>query len=69
MRGDESYAGSESYYRLKSVLFVLTGLEHFVPTFQGHACQCILCKLVGGKGKVVPNIAHFDTIRANFEHA
>lgn len=68
MRGDESYAGSESYYRLKSVLFDLTGFEHFVPTHQGRASERILFELVGGKGKVVPNNAHFDTTRANIEH-
>lgn len=68
MRGDESYAGSESYYRLKSVLLDLTGFEHFVPTHQGRASERILFELVGGKGKVVPNNAHFDTTRANIEH-
>lgn len=68
MRGDESYAGSESYYRLKGVLADLTGFEHFVPTHQGRASERILFELVGGKGKVVPNNAHFDTTRANIEH-
>ncbi len=68
MRGDESYAGSESYYRLKDVLGKLTGFEHFVPTHQGRASERILFELVGGKGKVIPNNAHFDTTRANIEH-
>lgn len=68
MRGDESYAGSESYYRLKGVLADLTGFAHFVPTHQGRASERILFELVGGKGMVVPNNAHFDTTRANIEH-
>ena len=28
-----------------------------------------LAELVGGKGKVIPNNAHFDTTRANAEHS
>lgn len=68
MRGDESYAGSASYYRLEEVLKELTGCEHFVPTHQGRASERILFELVGGPGKVIPNNAHFDTTRANIEH-
>ncbi|MEK6700718.1 MAG: tryptophanase [Planctomycetota bacterium] len=68
MRGDESYAGSESYYTLKRVLGEMTGFEHFVPTHQGRASERILFDLIGGKGKFVPNNAHFDTTRANVEH-
>lgn len=68
MRGDESYAGSESYYRLRAVLGEMTGFERFVPTHQGRASERILFDLVGGAGKVVPNNAHFDTTRANIEH-
>jgi tyrosine phenol-lyase len=68
MRGDESYAGSESFFRLESVLRDLTGFEHFVPTHQGRASERILFELIGGKGKVIPNNAHFDTTRANIQH-
>src|SRR6202166_2379708 len=35
MRGDESYAGSESFYRLKTVVEELTGFKHVIPTHQG----------------------------------
>ncbi len=68
MRGDESYAGSESYYRLQKVLSEVTGFERFLPTHQGRASERILFGLIGGKGKVIPNNAHFDTTRANVEH-
>lgn len=69
MRGDESYAGSESFFRLRSVLRELTGIEQVLPTHQGRASERILFELVGGAGKVIPNNAHFDTTRANVEHS
>jgi len=69
MRGDESYAGASSFYRLQSCVHDLAGFEHFLPTHQGRASERILFELVGGKGKFVPNNAHFDTTRANVEHS
>lgn len=69
MRGDESYAGSQSYWRLKQTLLEMTGFENILPTHQGRASERILFDLVGGPTKVVPNNAHFDTTRANVEHS
>src|SRR5216110_1609322 len=34
MRGDESYAGSESFFRMERVVRDLTGLKHVIPTHQ-----------------------------------
>lgn len=68
MRGDESYAGSQSFWRLKQTVRELTGFENVLPTHQGRASERILFELIGGAGKVVPNNAHFDTTRANIEH-
>src|ERR1051326_1073946 len=42
MRGDESYAGSESFFRLKRVVDDLTGFRHMVPAHQGPAAERIL---------------------------
>jgi tryptophanase len=69
MRGDESYAGSKSFYHLQAVLQELTGFDNALPTHQGRASERILFELLGGAGKVVPNNAHFDTTRANVEHS
>ena len=69
MRADESYAGAASFYRFEQTLREVTGFEHILPTHQGRASERILFELIGGAGKVVPNNAHFDTTRANVEHA
>jgi len=67
MRGDESYAGAESYYRFEKAVQEVFGIEYVIPTHQGRAAEHLLCQAYGGSGRLIPNNTHFDTTRANIE--
>ena len=67
MEGDESYAGSKSYFKFEAAVNKITGHSFIIPTHQGRAAEKILFSIVGGTGKYIPNNTHFDTTRANVE--
>lgn len=68
MKGDESYAGSRSFYVFESKIMEITGLTHIIPTHQGRAAEKILFSILGGPGKFFAANTFFDTTRANIEY-
>lgn len=69
MTGDESYAGSQSFYRFQEVATNITGYKYVIPTHQGRAAEKILYTLMGGKGKYFVSNTFFDTTRGNIEYS
>src|SRR3970282_2675630 len=53
MQGEESYAGSRSFYRFQGVVRDLTGYAHIIPTHQGRAAERILFHTQVHEGQVV----------------
>ncbi len=66
-RGDESYAGSVSYYKFFDAVTDIMPFKHVIPTHQGRAAEKILFSVIGGEKYKIPNNTHFDTTRANIE--
>lgn len=67
MKGDEAYAGSKSWQKMRNVIHDLTGYPYIFPTHQGRAAERIVYGPLGGKNKVFISNTHFDTTRANIE--
>jgi tryptophanase len=67
MQGDESYAGSPSFFRFEETIQKITGMPLVIPTHQGRASEKILFSILGGKGKYFVSNTLFDTTRANIE--
>ena len=65
--GDESYAGSDSFFRFQQAVSEIMPFKHIIPTHQGRAAEKILFSVIGGESKKIPNNTHFDTTRANIE--
>lgn len=67
MQGDESYAGSESFYKFKETVQDITGMPFVIPTHQGRSAERILLHSLKSKGEYIVSNMLFDTTRANSE--
>ena len=67
MKGDESYAGSPSFFIFEKTVQAITGFPLVIPTHQGRAAEKILFSILGGEGKYFVSNTLFDTTRANIE--
>jgi tryptophanase len=65
LMADDSYAGSETYYRLESVVRDFFGLPFFLPAHQGRACENILATAYVRPGSAVVTNFHFTTTKAH----
>ncbi len=69
MRGDEAYAGAESFYRFVEAVQEVYGFPYVVPTHQGRGAENILSKSLIRAGDVVPGNMYFTTTRLHQELA
>jgi tyrosine phenol-lyase len=65
MLGDESYAGSKSFYHFEKAVQDILGFQFAIPTHQGRPAESLLFKATLKKGDVIPFNMPFDTTEAH----
>ena len=65
MRADDSYAGSETFYRLEKVVQDFFGKQYFLPAHQGRACENIIATSFIKEGQCTVMNYHFTTTKAH----
>jgi tyrosine phenol-lyase len=69
MRGDEAYAGSESFYRLEESVRRIYGYRWVVPAHQGRGAEHILSRILIKPGDIIPGNMYFTTTKLHQELA
>lgn len=68
MLGDEAYAGSKSFYKVKDAVKDIFDYDYLIPTHQGRGAEQVLFPhLIKKKGQYVLGNMHFDTTMAWIE--
>ncbi|MDP4161285.1 MAG: beta-eliminating lyase-related protein, partial [Bacillota bacterium] len=67
MIGDEAYAGSKSFYKVKDAVKDIFDYNYVIPTHQGRGAEQVLFPHLGKKGQYVLGNMHFDTTMAHIE--
>lgn len=65
MRGDEAYAGADSFFALKNAVKDVLGFDYVIPTHQGRAAENVVFGTLAKKGDIIPFNMPFDTTRAH----
>jgi len=69
MMGDESYAGSRSFFKLEAAAQDIFGYKYIIPAHQGRGAEQIFFPQLIKKGQDVLGNMHFDTTMAHIELA
>lgn len=64
MQADDSYAGSETFYRLEAQLKKVFNMTYFLPAHQGRACENIIAHTLVTPDSVALMNYHFTTTKA-----
>lgn len=62
---DDSYAGSESFFRMEAELQRVFKMKFFLPAHQGRACEHLLSRVLVKQGDIIPMNIHFTTSKAH----
>jgi tyrosine phenol-lyase len=69
MMGDEAYAGSANFYRMRDTIESYYSYKFTVPTHQGRGAENILSRILIKDGDFVPGNMYFTTTRLHQELA